>query len=272
MTEFITQKSFLPSNEDCIAYGFFTRKGGFSAKPFSGLNCGIGSDDDLQAVLKNREQVAVSLNVLPENLLSAYQVHGADVIDVQLPWDSYQERPKGDAMVTTQAGIALGVLTADCAPVLFYGLDNQGSPVIGCAHAGWKGALYGVLDNSYKALIKSGAQAETIRACIGPCIGRAHYEVSLAFADPFLEEDSNSERFFFEGVDAKHLTFDLGGYCASRLARCGVRHVTLCDDDTYSDEERFYSYRRATHRGETSYGRQISVIAIKHDGYSAARD
>ncbi|HOO82901.1 MAG TPA: laccase domain-containing protein, partial [Alphaproteobacteria bacterium] len=167
------------------------------------------------------------------------------------------------AMVTDVSGLALGVLTADCAPVLFYGKKSDGAPVVGAAHAGWGGALKGVLDNTLAMMLELGAVPESIRACIGPCIGQKSYEVRDDFADTFLEEDGRNEVFFTAGRCAGHLQFDLPGYCAAKLGRAGVKNVLIKDLDTYFNEEDFFSYRRATHRHEKDYGRQISVIMIQ---------
>ena len=242
-----------------IFHGFFTRLGGHSTGEYNGLNCGIGSGDSPEVVQLNRALVAQKAGVDKDGLLSVYQEHGPQVVNVTQGWE---DRPKADAMVTDQAGFALGILTADCAPVLFAGEKPDGSPVIGAAHAGWKGALSGVLCGTVAAMVQLGAQHKTIKASVGPCIGKQSYEVSLDFVDPFLEENEESERFFHAGSKDGHLMFDLAGYCAWRLARAGVGSVTLLDKDTYSNEEEFYSYRRMNHRGEKDYGRQISVISI----------
>ncbi len=247
-----------------VDHGFFTRLGGASIGEVSSLNCGFGSQDDPEKIQANRSYVATEMGVDPHNLCSTYQVHGAEVVQVQTPWDSRNEnRPKADAMITDQKGIALGILTGDCTPVLFYGEKECGSPVVGAAHAGWRGALSGVLENTTSAMIKLGVSPEAIKACIGPCIAKQSYEVQEDFVLPFLKESDESERFFAGASKTGHLIFDLAGYCAWRLYRGGVKDVSILDKDTYQNKTEFYSYRRSTHREEADYGRQISVITIK---------
>lgn len=242
-----------------VSYGFFGRQGGVSDGIYGSLNCGEGSGDDLEAVHENRTRVAVALEV--DWLLSLYQIHSATCLDVTAPW--MHERPQADAMVTDVPGIALGILTADCAPVLFTGKKADGTPVIGAAHAGWKGALGGILESTVRMMSEKGAQMETIRACVGPCIGKASYEVGAEFLETFLNDNEENERFFGSAQRADHYMFDLPGYCAARLSQVGLKNISLMDRDTYSNEQDFYSYRRKTHRGEEDYGRQISAIAIK---------
>lgn len=245
-----------------IFYGFFGRAGGVSTGVFSGLNCGQGSGDDPQHIARNRAIVAARAGISPKNLLSLYQVHGPLCLPVENPWTP-EARPQADAMATDKAGIGLGILIADCAPILFAAESQEGAPLIAAAHAGWKGALSGVMDSAVKALIAQGARTETIRACIGPCIGPASYEVGEAFAEPFLAEDKTAEGFFKKAKKPGHLMFDLPSYCVWRLTRAGVGNVSCLNQDTYADESKFYSYRRTTHRKEPDYGRQIAVIAIK---------
>lgn len=255
--------SFLPMKEQGrVFHGFFTRQGGVSGGVCSGLNCGLGSADHPDHVQENRSFVAAHAGVAAHALLSAYQVHGRDCLYITQGWDVHN-RPKADAMVTDKPGLALGILTADCAPVLFHGTKGDGSPVIGAAHAGWKGALGGVLAETLKNMQEIGVLPETIKACVGPCIGRMSYEVSEPFIFPFLEENEESERFFKSARRSEHVMFDLGGYCAWRLHRAGVSAVAIIDKDTYAREDEFFSFRRATHRKEPDYGRQISVIAIR---------
>lgn len=259
---FYTDKNFLPSHHDGVSYGFFTRKGGYSEGTLASLNCGVGTSDSPKISTKNRTIVAKKIGVPYENLISLYQVHGNICHTVDVPW-LLENRPQGDAFVTDIPGIALGILTADCAPVLFYGEKQDASPVIGAAHAGWKGALAGVLKETMQTMVQKGVIENTIKACVGPCIGRASYEVSSDFVEPFLEFHDESVRFFHPAREEGKLLFDLPGYCAWQLFQAGVRNITLMDKDTYTNEEEFYSYRRMTHRGEKEYGRQISVIAIK---------
>jgi polyphenol oxidase len=238
-------------------HGFFGRKGGVSAGFYGDLNCGQGSDDEEQAVKQNRARVAGFAGISPENLLSLYQIHGADCVRVEKPW-APEDRPKADAMITDCPGIGLGILTADCAPVLF-----SAGKVIAAAHAGWKGALAGVLERTVEAFAGYGIRPHQVSACIGPCIGRRSYEVSMDFIAHFLNQDPLNERFFMESRKEGHYMFDLAGYCASRLQDAGLLHVFMTDADTYALEADFFSYRRTTHRKDPDYGRQISVIALR---------
>lgn len=252
----------LVPDEAPVFHGFFGRSGGVSTDVYASLNCGIGSDDDPAAVHENRKRVAAAVGVATDHLLSVYQVHGDQCVSVEGPWAA-QGRPEADAMVTDVPGVALGIMTADCAPVLFYGQKSDGSPVIAAAHAGWGGALKGILGATVQAMVTKGAQEGSIHAAIGPCIGQASYEVKEAFAEPFMAEDEANETFFMAGQRAGHLQFDLPGYCALKLAKAGLRRVYIKDLDTYFNEEDFYSYRRTTHREEKDYGRQLSVICIR---------
>ncbi|MCB1783314.1 MAG: peptidoglycan editing factor PgeF [Alphaproteobacteria bacterium] len=246
-----------------IFNGFFGRKGGISDDVYRSLNCGLGSDDEPDNIARNRALVAKASGVSPENLISLYQVHSAQCITVTKIWPNDEQRPKADAFVTDQTGAALGILTADCAPVLFAGQKENGAPVIGAAHAGWRGAISGVLEQTVTAMQNLGAQPETLSACVGPCIGKASYEVSQDFIIPFLEENDESERFFHPARKEGHAMFDLPGYCAWRLARTGLKKIEILDQDTCAREEDYFSYRRATLRKEKDYARQISVIAIQ---------
>ena len=222
----------------------------------AGLNVGTGSDDDAAAVAANRALATAA--VLPgAELVTLYQVHSADCVTVRTPFEE-RLRPRGDALVTDRPGLLLGILTADCAPVL---LADAAAGVVGAAHAGWKGALGGVTDAALFAMEALGAKRDRIVAAVGPCIARASYEVDAAFARRFEADDPANERFFTDGR-AGHCQFDLEAYVASRLAAAGVTRVTTLGLDTYADENRFFSYRRATHRGEPGYGRQISLIGL----------
>lgn len=245
-----------------VFHAFFGRAGGVSGDIYASLNCGVGSADEPERVTENRRRIAASTGVAPENFLTLHQIHSDKCVTVKEIWDM-KDRPQADAFVTDVPGIALGILTADCAPVLFYGENAKGKPVVGAAHAGWGGALKGVLESTVKAMNALGAESAKIRACIGPCIGRASYEVTEEFSAPFLEQDEANEKFFAAGKRPSHLMFDLAGYCASRLAGAGLRQVFIKDLDTYFNEEDFFSYRRSTHRQEKDYGRQASVICIK---------
>ncbi len=255
------QAGFVPA-ESAVFHGFFTRRGGVSGGIYASLNCGIGSSDDREHVHQNRAIVARVAGTAPEKLLTLYQVHGDTCLTVTAPWPQ-AERPQADAFVTDRAGLALGILTADCAPVLFYGKKPDGAPVVGAAHAGWKGALGGILESALAGLEALGAQPETIRACIGPCIGRRSYEVTAEFVTSFVKANPAYEDFFRSANQSGHMLFDLAGFCASRLQMAGLKHVSIQDKDTYAQAGDYFSYRRKTHRNEPDYGRQISVIMIK---------
>jgi polyphenol oxidase len=237
-----------------ITHGFFTRGGGVSTGLFASLNCGLGSGDDIEAAMRNREIVARQLQVEPDCLITAHQVHSRDCVEVTKPWD-VEARPKCDAMVTNRKGIALGVLTADCAPVLFADVD---AGVVGAAHAGWKGALAGVTDATVELMERRGARRGRIAAIIGPTISQANYEVGAEF----LERFQTASQFFKPSIKPDHYMFDLPGYLTDRMRAFGVGSVTDLRLCTYADEARFFSYRRATHRGETDYGRLIAAIAL----------
>jgi len=244
-----------------VRHGFFTRQGGISKGIYEGLNCGLGSDDDKGAVIENRARVAASLGVARQNLLTVHQIHSADVIHVTDPW-LYEEAPKGDAMVTTRTDIALGILAADCTPVLFADAEAR---VIGAAHAGWKGAFTGVLEATIKAMIDLGARRERIIAAVGPCISREAYEVGPEFRDRFVDADTRHDVWFTPSARERHFMFDLTGYVAHRLSAAEIETVARLDRCTYADETKFFSYRRTTHRGETDYGRQMSAITLIPD-------
>jgi YfiH family protein len=241
-----------------ISHGFFTREGGHSQGVFSSLNCGMGSGDDRETVLKNRALVAGRLGVAPDNLLSAYQVHSAEAVVVSGPWQT-EERPRVDGLVTRTPGVALGVLTADCGPILF--ADPQ-SRVIGAAHAGWKGALTGITARTIEVMEEQGAARARIIAVIGPTISQAAYEVGPEFPARFTEADPANARYFTPSARAGHAMFDLPTYLKDRLKAEGVGSVIDLSLCTFSDEVRFFSYRRATHRQEKDYGRLISAIAL----------
>ena len=258
----IHPQHFVSKSDADLDYAFFGRKGGVSSGIYTSLNCGPGSDDDPKAVQENRNRVAQGLNVDEQNLVTLWQCHTNTCLVVDKPFMN-NDRPKGDALVTDTPGLAIGVLTADCAPVLFHGRKADRSPVIGAAHAGWKGALDGILEATISAMMNLGAIPSAIRAAVGPCIGPKSYEVSDGFETPFLKEDPSAEHFFKSARKDGHLMFDLPGYVAARLARAGVRDVILTGHDTYADEQGCFSNRRRVHRGEPDYGRQISVITIK---------
>jgi polyphenol oxidase len=241
-----------------LAHGFFTRGGGHSTGIFASLNCGLGSGDDPDIVMMNRNVVARALGVAEGHVVTAHQVHSADVVEVNEAWP-LENRPKVDGLVTKAKGLALGVLTADCGPVLF---ADASAGVIGCCHAGWKGALTGVTDSTVTAMEKLGAKRANIIAVLGPTISRANYEVGPEFPKPFLAQSAEHHTFFTPSTKEGHFMFDLPAYLTQRLRGLvlgGVHDLALC---TYADEARFYSYRRATHRGEKDYGRLISAIAL----------
>ena len=247
---------------DKIKHGFFGRQGGVSEGLYTSLNCGVGSDDDADAVQENRARVTDQLSVNKGYLATASQIHSADCLIVTRAFGAEEERPEGDALVTDVVGLALGVLTADCGPILFAGEKAGGAPVIGAAHAGWGGALKGIGEATVQKMIELGAELDTIRAAVGPCIGPKSYEVSIGFETPFLDRDPEDEHFFKAAHKDGHLMFDLPGYIASRLAQCGVKQVTITGQDTFAQNDKFFSYRRATHAGEPNYGRQVSTIVI----------
>jgi YfiH family protein len=239
-----------------LAHGFFTREGGVSEGAFASLNGGWASGDALEAILENRRTIMARLGMENLPLLSLRQVHGNAVVTVTAPWDR-DAMPEADAMVTRIPGIAIGILTADCAPVL---LVDPAARIIGAAHAGWKGALGGVIEATVEAMCALGAERPAIRAAVGPCIGFASYEVDAAFHSRFTEQDATHARFFAQGSDPAHYQFDLRGFVSHRLAASGVVNVNTDRSDTYRDTTRFYSFRRMTHEGGTQYGRQLSVI------------
>ena len=238
-----------------VKHGFFTRKGGLSKGIYEGLNCGVGSSDDKAAVTRNRAQVAKTMNVTPDALVGVHQYHSADVVTVTGP---SLERPKADAMVTNIKDVALGILTADCQPVLF---ADKTAGVIGAAHAGWKGALNGVLSNTIKAMEALGAKRENVSAAIGPCISQPAYEVGPEFFEDFIAQDHSFTRFFANGKEDR-MQFDLPGFGLHMLREAGVGSAEWIGHCTFADEARFYSYRRTTHRAEPDYGRLISVIRL----------
>lgn len=238
-----------------LPHGFFGREGGVSQAAMASLNCGWGSGDDLSLIVENRRRAADAL--LPgARIVAPHQIHSADVV-VAGDWPD-DARPPADALVTDRPGILLGILTADCAPVL---LADREAGVVGAAHAGWKGALAGVTDTTIAAMEKLGADRSRIAAAVGPCIARASYEVDAAFAERFLDSDPENDRFFVEGPAGKP-HFDLESYVLHRLAAAGVTRIEAVGLDTYALESRFYSYRRSTHRAEPSYGRQLSLIGL----------
>lgn len=238
-----------------VRHGFLGRRGGVSQGDVAGLNAGLGSGDDPAAIAENRRR-AVAAVAPGTALATVYQVHSAQCVVAPEPWPDDQ-RPQADALVTDRPGITLGILTADCAPVL---LADEEAGVIGAAHAGWKGAIGGVTDATIAAMERLGAQRARIAASIGPCIAQASYEVDEGFRHRFCEEGDNAA-YFAAGAPG-HWQFDLEGYVADRLTAAGLCRVSKLGLDTYAAPQRFFSYRRACHRGEAAYGRQISLISL----------
>ncbi|AVM75997.1 peptidoglycan editing factor PgeF [Magnetospirillum gryphiswaldense] len=239
-----------------IRHGFFTREGGVSTGLYTSLNCGPGSADQPAAVAENRGR-AMAMMDLPETaLITVHQAHTADVVTVTGPW-AEGSRPTADAMVTTVPGLALGILTADCAPVL---LADRKNGIVAAAHAGWKGAIGGVLENTVARMVELGAKPKNIVGAIGPCIGQRSYEVGPDFPAAFLAENADNADFFAPSRRDSHFLFDLPGYVSRKLARLGLIDVTRVPADTCRDGARFFSYRRATLNNEPDYGRQVSVI------------
>lgn len=238
-----------------VRHGFFTRMGGASSGVFSGLNCGVGSSDQAEIVEINRSRVAAALDLAPGHLVTLHQVHSAEVVRVDGP---LPDRPRADAMVSAVPGIGLGILTADCQPVLFC---DPKAGVIGAAHAGWRGARDGVLEATLAAMTALGARPENTSAVIGPTISQRAYEVGQEFFESFQADDPASVRFFANGSGGKVL-FDLPGYGLARLRAAGIGQAEWTGHCTYSDAGRFFSYRRSTHAREADYGRLISVIRL----------
>ncbi len=248
--EILTADSLSP-----LQHGFFTRRGGASSGVFSGLNCGHGSSDQTEIVSINRARVANALDVPPDHLTGVHQVHSANAVIVDGP---VREAPRADALVTSTPGLAVSVLTADCQPVLF--ADHKAG-VVGAAHAGWRGVLDGILEATIDAMCSLGATRSDIRAVIGPSISQAAYEVGPEFFDTFMAEDPDHARFFANG-EGDRMHFDLPGFGLHRLRSAGIANAEWTRHCTYSDPERFYSYRRTTHRKEADYGRLIAAIRL----------
>lgn len=246
------------SAHDRIVHGFFTRDGGVSGGIYGTLNCGPGSKDRPEDVAENRRRVAEELGLGAERLVSPYQYHSAEVFVAESTW-TREDAPKADALVTREPGLAIGVSTADCVPVLFADAD---AGVVGAAHAGWRGALSGVLEATLEAMEKLGADRGAIRAAVGPAISQTAYEVGEEFRDNFLQADAANARFFAVPSSGAKPHFDLPGYAAMRLRGAGVAVVDELGVCTYAEENRLFSYRRSYHKSEDDYGRQISAIVI----------
>jgi YfiH family protein len=242
-----------------IRHAFFTRAGGVSGGIYASLNAGVGSNDDPGYVAENRARMAAAMGVGPERFLTCYQIHSPDVVVADAPWTA-EARPHADAIVTTVPGLAIGVSTADCGPVLF--ADAQ-ARVIGAAHAGWRGALGGVTDQTITAMERLGAARERIVAALGPMIRQNNYETGSDLRDRFIAADPANVRFFRAAEREGHFMFDLAGYVAARLAAARVGTIEDVDACTYGEPEKFFSYRRMTHRAEADYGRHVNAIVLE---------
>ncbi|WP_213773263.1 peptidoglycan editing factor PgeF [Bradyrhizobium sp. dw_78] len=241
-----------------LRHAFFSREGGVSGGIYAGLNAGVGSQDDPAHVAENRRRMAEQMGVAPAHFLTVHQTHSPDAVVATLPWDT-ASRPRADAIVTRTEGLAIGATAADCGPIL---LADANARVIGAAHAGWKGALSGVLESTIAAMEKLGAARGGMIAAIGPLIRQQSYEVGGEFVERFIEADAENGRFFMPSVRAGHSMFDLAGFIRLRLENAGVLMIDDTGIDTYSDE-RFYSYRRSVHRNEPDYGRHVHAIALE---------
>ena len=242
-----------------IRHGFFTREGGVSEGLYASLNCGLGSGDDLDSVAENRTRALAHLGLAADRLATVYQVHSNRAAQAETPWPA-DERPKADALVTKTAGLAVGVLTADCVPVLF---ADREAGVVAAAHAGWRGALDGVLETTLATMQKLGARPESTLAAVGPAIEQPSYEVGPEFPAPFLDQDPANGDFFRAAPRDGHFLFDLKGYVARRLARASIARVESLAADTCAEPARFFSYRRACLHGEQAYGRLLSAISLE---------
>jgi hypothetical protein len=243
---------------DGIRHGFFTRNGGVSGGLYTSLNGGVGSNDDRAHVAENRARMAAAVGVEPSRFLTCFQIHSPQVVIAETPWLP-EARPHADAIVTRMRALAIGVSTADCGPVLF---ADPRAHVIGAAHAGWRGALAGVIEAAVEAMERLGAARGQIRAAIGPMIRQPNYEIGPDLIARFAAEDPASSRFFATAARQNHAMFDLAGYIGSRLTRAGITQIEDVGLCTYADAERFFSFRRSTHRAEADYGRHVNAIAL----------
>jgi len=241
-----------------ISHGFFTREGGVSSGIYKGLNVGLGSSDNREDVLENRRRVAEKLGATPEHLVTPYQIHSTKVLSVSGPFAEEDDK-RADALVTNTPGVAIGILTADCGPILFVDPENG---VIGAAHSGWKGAVDGILPNTVDAMQQLGADPTNITAVMGPMISQKAYEVGPEFALRFLEQSQDNQRFFVPSDKPLHSMFDLPAFIKAQLDQLGLKEVIDLKLCTYADADRFFSYRRTTHNKEPDYGRQISTIML----------
>jgi hypothetical protein len=249
----------LLDNDPGIRHGFFTRQGGVSGGHFKSLNCGFGSGDAAETVARNRAIATERLGLSPDRLVTCYQVHSNTVVTVEKPWPS-DAAPRADGLVARISGIALGILTADCAPILFADVVAN---VIGAAHGGWRGALGGIIEATLDRMETLGAKRARIRAGIGPCIAQPSYEVGPEFPLPFLSDDPASAAYFAPAARTGHFLFDLPGYIERRLCRAGIAVIDRAAHDTVAEDTYFFSYRRACLRGEPVYGRALSAIALR---------
>ena len=242
-----------------LRHAFFTREGGVSRGLYDSLNGGLGSDDDPANVVENRRRMSEQMGVMPSHFLSPWQIHSPDSVVVSTPWEA-ASRPRADAIVTRAEGLAIGVTAADCGPILFV---DPNARVVAAAHAGWKGALTGIVESTVDTMVKLGAERTGIVAAIGPLIRQHSYEVGGEFVERFIEADAENSLFFIPSAREGHAMFDLAGFIRMRLERAGVLMIDDLGVDTYSDE-RFYSYRRSVHRNEPDYGRHVHAIALEH--------
>lgn len=241
-----------------IQGGFFTREGGVSEGIYKGLNCGLGSDDNREAVVENQTRAAKHLSCSHDHLLTLHQIHSSDCVVVDERWH-YLKRPKADSIVTNKKDIILGILTADCVPVLFYDEDNH---VIGAAHAGWKGAIGGVLQETVHKMVDLNAKPSSIQALVGPCIAYDSYEVGQEFYDQFILSDNTHIQLFKKSEKPGHYYFNLREFIVLTLSNIGLMSVNHVFEDTYQEKDRFYSYRRSQHLNEPDYGRTLSAIVL----------
>tara|TARA_R110002124_G_scaffold64985_2_gene177298 strand:+ start:107243 stop:108037 length:795 start_codon:yes stop_codon:yes gene_type:complete len=258
----IELSDFKAINNDFV-YGFFGKNGGVSTGDYKSLNVSYQSRDEAVSIQENRRRIASQLSIECMDIQTVKQVHGKTCLVVEDLYDCATEAPDADALVTDKAGIPIAVMSADCVPILFSAQKDNGRPIIGAAHAGWGGALQGVIESTLNAIRHLGGDMASVRACIGPAIQRKNYEVDLAFSMPFLEDDELAERYFSAGQHEDKLQFDLPGYVTGRLARSGVKFICDSGLDTYGLNQDFFSYRRSQHQGENDYGRQASAIMIK---------
>ncbi len=245
-----------------IQHGFFTRRGGVSSFPYDTLNVGLGSKDDAAAIAENRRRVAAAFDRPADHLLSLYQIHSNIAFTVDGPWPDTHNRPEADGLVSTKPGLILSALSADCAPLLFADPVNR---IVAACHAGWKGALYGIIENTLKAMQDKGASVAHIRCVVGPCIQQVSYEVSADYAETFAREDVDSSPYFIATDAADKRMFDLPGYCLMRLRRAGVAQSASSGHDTCADDALFFSNRRNFKQGVPDYGRLISAIMLRSE-------